>query len=137
MTGSRFEIDDCAIYDQIKRSGIEPLIMPELFSFENSTRVAIIKRMFQNQSKQNDLRFYKWVWDIKPHWCENCGKPLQEFSPAFISHIKTRGAHTELRYDPMNTNTLCFDCHNKWEFAPIERKERMYIYQLNKLKGLS
>lgn len=71
------------------------------------------------------------MWDIKPHWCENCGKPLKDYSPAFISHIKTRGAHTELRYDPINSNMLCFSCHRKWEYGTQKERERMYIYWIN------
>ena len=72
------------------------------------------------------------MWESKPHWCEECGKPLQGYSAAYISHILTKGAHTEVRYDPLNSNILCMKHHNKWEFLPLSEKKKLFIYWENK-----
>jgi len=116
-------------YDKVKIAWIEPLIMPQLFRFDN--RKLIIKRLFPVISPDNDQKYYRWMWEIKPHWCENCATPLQGYSAVYISHIKTRGAHTELRYDPMNSNILCTECHNKWEYGTLKERRSMYVYWKN------
>lgn len=126
-------VDD---YEKVKVAWIEPLILVNLFEFEN--RGAIVRRLFPFVSDANDSRYYRWMWDIKPHWCENCATPLKYYSSVNISHIRTRGANPEPehRYDPMNSNMLCFDCHNMWEYGKLEQKKRMYIYWKNKSRGL-
>lgn len=75
--------------------------------------------------KAND-RFYHWVWDHKTHVCENCMKPLWNYSAVFISHILTRGANPEMAHDPRNTNILCFECHNTWEDETTRKSMRIY-----------
>jgi 5-methylcytosine-specific restriction endonuclease McrA len=82
-------------------------------------------------STANDAAFYKFVWDNGLHYCENCGIHLADYSASYISHIKTRGAHTELRYNIGNVNILCLECHSKWEFSPAEVRNNMFIYHLN------
>lgn len=109
---------------------IEPLLMHEMFEIVD--RKIIIQQIFGKSSPVNDHSYYKWCWDNKFHWCENCGKPLKEYSSKYISHINTRGAWTEFRYDPLNSNMLCFKCHSNWENLPIERKKKMYVYTINK-----
>jgi hypothetical protein len=117
-------------YQSVKRAWIEPLNMPELFIIRD--RIEIIKSLFPKASPENDSKFYRWVWEINTHWCVNCGLPLKEYWAGYISHIYTRGAHTEYRYDPLNTNILCNDCHQKWETGLEIEKIMMYVYWLNK-----
>ena len=123
-------------YEKVKVSWIEPLVLHNLF--EINDRGAVIRRLFPYVSERNDSRYYRWMWDLKPHWCENCGESLKSYSPVYVSHIKTRGANPEpeYRYDPQNCNILCFNCHNKWEYGTLEEKRKMYIYWINLIRGL-
>jgi 5-methylcytosine-specific restriction endonuclease McrA len=134
MSDQRIEIRNVDDYLQYKGEWVEPLILSEIFNVIN--REEIIKTLFPENTPENDFRFYQWIWRIKPHWCENCGLPLKNYSAIFVSHIKTRGAHTEIRYEPLNANLLCLECHNKWEYGTLEKKETMFIYWLNLLRGV-
>lgn len=124
------EINSIEEYLSIQNRFIEPLIADNTFKF-NISRDNVIKWLFPSINEQNDQKYYKFCWNYKPHWCENCGKPLKEYSSVYISHIKTKGAHTEIRYDPLNSNILCFECHNKWEYSTLKEKQKMYVYWLN------
>ena len=120
------DIDSIELYLAVRRLPIiEPLTMPQLFNVINRTE--IVDYLYPETSTATDSKFYHDVWSMKPHYCENCGLPLKEYSPVFISHIKTRGAHTEIRYDYTNVNVLCFECHNKYEYATLDVKEKMYV----------
>ena len=79
-------------------------------------------------------RFYRWVWDHKPHICEETIQPLRFYSASFISHILTRGANPEIAHDPRNINILCLAAHNRWENpgdGPDKNREGMRIYPGN------
>lgn len=127
----KIDITSLADYKAFSKAFIEPLLMPEMFSFEN--RKSIVYSLFGKASPETDQKFYRFMWESKPHWCENCGLGLKEFSSVYISHIKSRGAYTELRYEPLNINILCGKCHNKWEFSKLEDKKKMFIYYQNKI----
>ena len=73
-------------------------------------------------------RFFRWVWDNKPHQCEETLRPLQSYSAVYCSHILTRGAHPEIAHDPRNINILTFESHNRWENGD---RENMRIYPGN------
>lgn len=73
-------------------------------------------------------RFFRWVWDNKPHQCEECLKPLRNYSAVYCSHILTRGAYPEAAHDARNINILCFEHHNQWENGD---KSKMRIYPGN------
>lgn len=58
------------------------------------------------------------IWSQRPHYCVKCGKWLgDEPKAVFFSHIKSKGAHPELRLDPNNIELLCSDCHYRHEFG--------------------
>lgn len=58
------------------------------------------------------------IWNQRLHICNKCGKLLgDEPKPVFFSHIKSKGAHPELRLDPDNIELLCEDCHHRYEFG--------------------
>ena len=64
-----------------------------------------------------DNRFYKLLWDSRPHRCEECNKDLGSvLNKSFISHILSKGSHPEMRHDERNVSVLCFDCHFRYEF---------------------
>jgi len=106
-------------YLEVKnRTRREPLLLPS-FLISYNIRKEIHEELFGNPAGGNtskvNSKFYKWVWENKQHYCEECGHRLAEYSPAFISHIMSRGAHPEFAHDPRNTNILCLRDHEKWE----------------------
>ena len=60
-------------------------------------------------------RFFRWIWEHKPHQCEETLRPLKQYSAVYMSHILTRGGNPEMAHDPRNINVLTFECHNRWE----------------------
>lgn len=77
--------------------------------------------------------FYRAAWDSRSDnfgrcRCEECGWVLKEFSPAYISHILSRGAYRALALDMDNFNILCIDCHREWETG---NRSAMNIYSEN------
>lgn len=127
----KMNINSIEEYKSVKAGWVEPLSFFQLFEIEPSVRKQIIKSMFPVSNPENDSKFYRWMWDINAHWCENCGKPLKTYWAGYISHIMSRGAHTECRYDPLNVNILCNTCHSKWETGTLKEKRSMYVYWTN------
>jgi hypothetical protein len=92
------------------------------------------------KDKQNkDRDMYRWLFDNKPQICEECGHALpDEFEDrngkivyvARYSHILSKGAYPEFRYDKRNFNILCYHHHSMWEHGD---KESMKIYPGNAL----
>lgn len=77
-----------------------------------------------------DTRFYKEIWNERPHKCEECGVYLGEQWKRFMfSHILSKGAHPKLRHDKQNINVLCLEHHQQWEFG---NRKTMKIYDKNK-----
>lgn len=111
-----------AEYKYCLKRGHEPLTSWAL-ELDHDLRVDI-----QNNKFKSINTFYKYMWDKKPHLCENCGQYLREYSAVYISHILSRGAHPKIALDPRNINILCYECHHKWEFGD---KSYMRIYELN------
>lgn len=120
-------------YDYCVSRGIEPLIDERHIKMEIRLRVKIQRELFGRGEIGKDIaqaneKFFRWVWEHKPHYCEETMKPLSNYSAAFCSHILTRGAFPEMATDPRNINILSVEQHNKWENG--NRKE-MRIYNGN------
>tara|TARA_R110002020_G_C16321697_1_gene774880 strand:- start:22276 stop:22671 length:396 start_codon:yes stop_codon:yes gene_type:complete len=90
-----------------------------------------VRVMIQNELFKSDNQFYKYCWANLPHFCEETGLKLRSYSACFVSHILSRGAFPEMRYDIRNINILSLPAHKQWE---SERKKDMYIYKKNLLK---
>ena len=110
------------------------------FRMDIGLRVEIQKEIFghcifgRGDIPAANERFYRWVWDHKPHICEETTQPLRFYSASFISHILTRGANPEIAHDPRNINILCLAAHNRWENpgeGPEKNREGMRIYPGN------
>lgn len=114
-------------YDYAVSQGYEPLIDPN-FKLDIKLRKEIQHELFGGFSPQANLKFYKWVWEHKPHICEETMQPLRNYSASVVSHIISKGARPDISLDPRNTNILTLQMHNKWEFG--NRKE-MRIYNKN------
>lgn len=117
----------------IQRRG-NPLLDIVNFRMEIRLRVEIQKEIFghcifgRGNIPAANERFYRWVWEHKPHQCEETMRPLAGYSAVYISHILTRGANPELAHDPRNTNILSFENHTRWENG---NRETMRIYPGN------
>lgn len=124
----RIRIEDLECYEYAKKKGYEPL-SDIRFEMDINLRLDIQRRLFgTGHSPAENERFYRFCWDVYPHYCQECMKPLREYSSTYISHIKTRGSHPELAHDCRNVNILCFECHSKWENG---NKKQMRIYPKN------
>lgn len=99
-------------------------------------RVDMQRSLFgEGHTPAENERFYRWVWEHKTHICEECMKPLNEYSAVYVSHILTRGAHPEIAHDPRNTNILCFRCHGIWENG-ARRRMRIYAGNAERIEQL-
>lgn len=135
-TMDKIILEDISEYNLVVSRGYEPLLSNKYFVLDIKLREMIQKKMFghcvigrgSNIMAANE-RLFRWVWDHKPHYCEECLKPLKDFSAVYCSHIVSRGAFPEMAHDPRNINILCFKHHNEWENGS---RERMRIYPGNK-----
>lgn len=113
--------------------GFVPLLDPN-FELNIDLRIDLQREIFGHSfTSRGDIvaanqRFYRFMWENKPQYCEECIKPLQTFSPVWISHILTRGAFPEMGHDPRNINILCHRHHDQWETG---KRESMRIYSGN------
>lgn len=132
MKMERIKLTTIEEYEYAKTRGYEPLLDP-LFILPINLRKEIQISIFGNpaggrRAKVNST-FYKWVWNNKPHVCEESGIYLLSYSACYISHIITKGAHPEMAHDPRNVNILSLEAHNKWETG---NRKSMKIYPKNK-----
>jgi len=134
MEARTYQINERWEYDYIKNRGFEPLTDIEHFSLPIRLRLQIQREEFGNSyiSKgdvvSGNERFYEYVWENKAHYCEECLRPLHNYSSVYISHILSRGAFPEMAHDPRNVNILCFRCHETWENG---KRQEMRIYNNN------
>lgn len=120
-----------AEYDFVNRRGYQPLLPNRYFKVDIKLRKELQERYFGSRGKdirKVDAKFFRWIWQNKPHFCEECGKPLQYYSATFCSHIMTRGGNPEMANDPRNINILCLEHHNQWENG---NRKAMRIYERN------
>lgn len=122
-------------YQYCINRGFNPLIDIRNFTMDIRLRVEIQRELFghcitgrgANIMAANE-RFFRWVWEHKPHQCEECLKPLRNYSAVYCSHILTRGAYPEMAHDARSINILCFEHHSLWENGD---KTKMRIYPGN------
>lgn len=128
-------IDTRELYDYARKRGYEPLI-DRRFVVKHNLRVSIQQELFgKGHTPEENERFYRWCWEHRPHICEECMKPLKEYSASFVSHILTRGAHPEMAHDPRNINILCLDHHNTWENG-YRQGMRIYVGNMKRIADL-
>jgi hypothetical protein len=118
-------------YDYLVGRGFQPLQDWRNFHLDLNLRLSLQYELFgfTDFQKQND-KFYHWVWENRPHACEETGKTLYQFSAIHISHILSRGSDRRMAIDPRNVNILSFESHQKWETG---KQTEMNIYPMNKL----
>ena len=127
-------ITDRDEYQYCIQRGFQPLLDIRNFRLEIGLRVEIQREIFghcvfgRGDIPAANERFFRWVWEHKPHQCEETMRPLANYSAVYCSHILTRGSHPEIAHDPRNINILSFECHNRWENGD---RENMRIYPGN------
>jgi hypothetical protein len=125
------ELDE---YEYCIGRGFFPLLDVKNFNIEINLRVSIQKQFFghtilgRGNIPQGNDRFYRYMWEKKPHYCEECMRPLEAYSSIWISHILTRGANPEIAHDTRNINILCHKHHDQWETGD---RTTMRIYRGN------
>lgn len=129
-------IDTRAEYDYCVARGYEPLI-DRRFKMDIRLRVSVQRELFgDGHSTAENEKFYRWCWEHKLHICEECMRPLREYSATYVSHILTRAAHPEMAHDCRNINILCFNCHNRWEHANTRFGMRIELNNQRIIEGL-
>lgn len=127
-------ITDRDEYQYCIQRGFQPLLDIRNFRLEIGLRVEIQREIFGHcVTGRGDIpaaneRFFRWVWEHKPHQCEETMRPLANYSAVYCSHILTRGSHPEIAHDPRNINILSFESHNRWENGD---RQNMRIYPGN------
>lgn len=117
-------------YSEVE-TGHEPLI-DSAFDLDIHVRRQVQDSLFGSDCTDinNRHKFFLFVWDNKPHICEETGTYLgQTMRAEYMSHILSRGAHIEMWNDPRNINILSPESHRKWETG---KKEKMRIWDKNK-----
>lgn len=137
MTMKPYKITERWEYDYAKARDVEPLLNTRHFVIEPELRKQIQYELFgPGHTPQENEKFFRWVWEHKPHYCEECMKPLPNYSAVYCSHILTRGANPEMAHDPRNINILCFEHHNQWEQATTRQTMRIYPGNIRKIELL-
>lgn len=127
-------ITDRDEYQYCIQRGFQPLLDIRNFRLEIGLRIDIQREIFGHcVFGRGDIPvanewFFRWVWEHKPHQCEETMRPLANYSAVYCSHILTRGSHPEIAHDPRNINILSFESHNRWENGD---RENMRIYPGN------
>lgn len=52
-------------------------------------------------------KIYMEIWENRPHVCTNCGVPIHTPIIHNFSHIRSKGARPDLKYDKDNIEILC------------------------------
>jgi len=74
--------------------------------------------------KTGEAALFNEIWNERPHYCTWCGSLLQPPQRAdYFDHIKTKGAHPELRLSKDNIRLLCLKCHRKRHNTPQHESE--------------
>ena len=83
---------------------------------EQKPRVTIDKLSKKGQKvAAEDRKFFKQIWNERPHYSEISGKHLgEEYNPVFFSHILSKGAYTALRHEKGNILLMNFNEHENW-----------------------
>ena len=116
--------------------GNQPLSNWKKYAIDFLLRMDIQQQLFGKTqlSKGNiptaNQKYYAWKWDNSLNVCEECAKPLHNYSSYYISHILTRGSHPEMAHDPRNSRILCDKCHDLTENEDTHRELKIYEVDL-------
>lgn len=121
---------------ELKRTPLKRSQKPLKRSRIKSTPETIERR---KETLRLDRELYLYIFNTKPHKCEECRNLLPDIFEdengnivciGQYSHILTKNSFPEYRHNRLNINRLCIIHHNQWEFS--DRKS-MKIYEPNQL----
>lgn len=99
-----------------------------------------LKKIADKDLVKTDAAFYLLIWQEREHKCENCGKPIHEFSLLLFHHVLPKrpdGGYPQYRHCKWNIWILCWECHDTHDNGNPDsakvKKLRTYYYQLIKL----
>lgn len=73
---------------------------------------------------RQELLMFKEIWDEREKQCEHCKIELTVWHPILFHHIRSKGAHCELRLVKENIALICAECHIKEHgFKPRKANE--------------
>ncbi len=142
IENERYQITTREEFDYCVERKMNPLVDDRCFDIDINLRVQIQKELFghcdfgRGDIPAANQRFFKWVWQNKPHQCEECLRPLNNFAAIYCSHILSRGAHPEMSNDPRNINILCPEDHCRWEHATTRKSMRIYSKNMRMIEQL-
>lgn len=97
-----------------------------------------MKMMFPKPNKRKKKKvsmkeLFKEIWNERPHRCAVCGYPIHEAKAHNFSHVKSKGAHPELKHEKDNIEIWCstldrqdkeIGCHELNHTNPTKFRER-------------
>jgi hypothetical protein len=84
------------------------------------------KREVNGVTDSKDDKFYAYVWKVKSHFCEECGKELNEQKRWYMHHILPKAKFPYFRHDERNIIILCYQHHNEIESSISAPKMKVY-----------
>lgn len=89
---------------------------------EDSRGVKVKKPISKVRKPTGEAELFKAIWIVRPHVCTNCRTALgDEIRTYFFAHIKSKGAHPELRLEPKNISLMCLQCHTAYDTQGKEK----------------
>ncbi len=98
-----------------------------VMTIEIEKKVYRIPKKTEKQKKVNedDIAFFKEIWEKRPHYSEVSGDFLgDEFNVCFFSHILTKGSYPRFRHNKDNIILMSYAEHQEWEFT--DRKDQKW-----------
>ncbi len=91
------------------------------------------EKEIEQMARDADRRFYKEIWDSRPHYCQECGKYLgEEVNKACIDHLAEKSRWPVYRYNEENIWLVCLDHHAQKTagFPAINHKKAIEEFKL-------
>ena len=113
-------------YQFVTDRGFCPLLDYKRFTMDIRLRVEIQRELFgycvfgRGNIPQANERFFRWIWEHKPHQCEETLRPLSSYSAVYCSHILTRGSHPEMAHDPAISISFVLKCTTVGKMATVK-----------------
>ena len=76
-----------------------------------------------------DNKFFEYVWKVRPHVCQECGRELKEMKKWYMHHILSKAKYPYFRHDERNILMLCYQHHNEIESATSAPKLKVFPLQ--------
>lgn len=129
-------INDIDTYGYYREKGYYPLSQWTKFLVNHDLRLEIQNYLFgKSELGKGEVlianqKYYEYAYCCSLKVCQECCAPIHNYSSVHVSHILSRGAHSDLAHDLRNYNLLCGKHHNVWENG---YRKGMKIYKTNQI----